>query len=1561
MRSLTIPICAVFLLVACDQELSGPAPNLTPDATTGAAGDPAYTCTTLAESIVTVRGAGLAPLVVDALADEANPSVRLPNVTLRRVSTIEGGMVEAVEVPLRSSTVAAESDVRWISQQELRLRLTSEMALEPGIYDVVVANPNGQETVAPAAFGVLPRPSASAIIPELTCVAQDQRAVRIEGDHLLVSGAAQPTIRLGDKDYAPTSTDDCRDLGPVFGGAKVCKAAVITIPAADLDAGVYLATITNPAPAACASDAAAEGVQLVIVPPPTVSAIEPEPICGEQLAYDVTVRGAGFVQIMGEGAALPSVVVGDRTYAAASAADCQPIEGLRDTSAQSCAALTFAVAAGDLADMSDAAFIQREVRVVNPDPVGCQSAAPLAWTIVPPPTIGLVAPSPVCAAQMDQTITVTGERFLSIDGALPAVTLAGQAITPTLADCQDVPAAGGAVVQSCGSLSFTIAQGALPAGSYPVAVTNPDPAGCAAVEALSLELVPAPTVSAIAPSFFCADAAATPVTITGEGFVQIGAELPVVVFMGQEIAADMLADCTPRVGADPAVSECTSLTFTLPANALPAGSQPFEVRNPGVASCVSGDMRSLRLAGPPTIADAQPARLCSADVFDGSVTLTGSNFLRIGGQLPAVTVNGVAVAPTLSQCVPVPDLPGNVEDCAQLDLVVPANLRDQSLTFALVNPAPADCGVATFELMQQISPRIDTVTPLRLCIDGGSFQLTGQAFQQGMTAMLDDGTMATSVVVNPAGTQATVTFGALPTAGLYDLSVANPGGCDDVFEPKVRVIAQPRVVFADPPVVYNGINTQVRIYISGLFGGTITDVKVRDSAGALTTLPITVDPARPNTVQAVIPEGILAQGIMLDDLDVIVTDDVMCTGEAMDLVKVTDNLTVAIDKIEPPFGWTGSPTGVTITAEDPAPAGQVQFTATPRVYLNPVNAGPNTIATELRSTLFRSATELSGIVDQGLQSQGYDVIVVNPDGSVGLLPDAFDVLELPPPTVDTVSPGSWQTNNAALAIEVNGANFRDPTIEATCRDTSGVIQTAVVTVNSSTGSRVLASVNTNTLSHLAVCFIRVTNTDDGSYVEYAPISVTNPAGNFVSFQPGPDMITARRAASSASGKPSRAQTYIYAIGGDAGAPASAMTSVEASSLDRFGAPTPWFALKTALPTARTLAGAARVNDFIYLVGGHNGTGATNTVLRANVLDPLYVPNVTNVELELLEAGGPAPGVYYYRISAVLNAADAANPNGETLASDPQAIRLPGAGFTVTLSWSAIANAAEYRIYRSATPDQPFGNEQLLAVVPAAAARTFVDDGSLMTNAAERPLPVGSLGTWHQVATITTGRFDHGVTAAPDPVDPALFYLYAVGGSTGTDALGSYEAVRVTVNGPRAQTVQTITPAVTTTILSLARRGLQLLTGTSDNARYIPQGQAYLYALGGEQANGSLTRRVETARVLAGGALSLTWTNQGDAQGNRAGYAAALANNNIVLAGGFNATPSSQSAKGELCDGTGCAAPAIDQWSSLSNVNMRNRYRMASLSFNGFLYMLGGLTDNNMVTRSTDLSTLGGTP
>jgi hypothetical protein len=67
---------------------------------------------------------------------------------------------------------------------------------------------------------------------------------------------------------------------------------------------------------------------------------------------------------------------------------------------------------------------------------------------------------------------------------------------------------------------------------------------------------------------------------------------------------------------------------------------------------------------------------------------------------------------------------------------------------------------------------------------------------------------------------------------------------------------------------------------------------------------------------------------------------------------VVSQTTVNITSIDPPFGWTGGPTAVTINAMG-------GLLATPRVYLNPHTATSNSVATALSSVAFRSANQLT--------------------------------------------------------------------------------------------------------------------------------------------------------------------------------------------------------------------------------------------------------------------------------------------------------------------------------------------------------------------------------------------------------------------------------------------------------------------------------------------------------------------------------------------------------------------------------------------------------------------------
>lgn len=1656
-----IAAAMALALPACSPELTGPSPQLQSPTDAEPTTDPSFSCSQQLEAWITIKGQGFSPLVVDTIDSDKEPSLALPTLKLVRSADVNG-QADDQEKSVTLQSAGQDAQVRWIDDKTIQVKHSPDLALLPGVYDLSVTNANGNSASQPAAFGVVAPPSISGLEPELTCVAQGQRTLVISGQNFLVHGDKLPSFTIADKTYPGAEPQDCAALADIFGGAQLCQKLSITIAQEDLPAGTHDVQITNPAPAACVNTPDQDASRLTIVAPPQVSGVDTEPLCATQLDYaQLKISGQGFIALGAQDQqTLPSVRIGDKTYLASAAEQCEPINTLKSTLAQRCSSLTISVPAGDHAQALgvDDTHIKRDVAVINPDPVGCQSEEDAKLTFVPEPQVSQISPNLVCLAQGQGSLSVTGRFFLGVDAALPEVLVDGQSYPATaLGDCQDLPTDHATGVKSCTSLEVTLPMAAIDAGIYALEVVNPAPAACTSSQGQQLINVPPPSLAAVAQGATCLSGQGASLTLQGQGFITQGGELPAVVIGGVMAQVTDAQDCQPFMG-EASVQSCNTLQVELAQDTLQPGDHLIQVTNPGSITCANTEMISLTvldgpqvqsvtpdffcnqgqeitinvtgvnfykvgnlepnvvidgqsftadstsgcaplaqvtdaqactglsvrlpagsatpgpqdifvqgpaplaclgsassalIAGPPVIAQAAPAQVCSGAGFDGMVTLTGSNFLQINGQNPTITANGQALTATLSQCAPVAQING-AQACAQIDLSVPLALRDQAITFELTNPTPANCGSSSIVLPLEPTPQIDTVTPLRLCYTGGSLNLQGQDFQQSMSVSLG-ATQADMVSVNMTGTQATATFNSPPTAGEYTLSATNPNSCTSDFSTPVRVVEGPKVFFVDPPITYNGINTQVTIYVSGLYGGLVTSAALVDDMGNQTMLAITVDPAKPNTVQAVIPKDLLPANTPNASYDLIVTDDVNCAGLGQDLLKITNELNLAIDTISPPFGWTSSTTGVTITAKDPAPQGQVQFAPTPRAYINPSNAQPGDIARELRSVLFNDATELSGIVPDGLPVGDYDVIVINPDGSVGLLPAGFQVTQEPPPLIDTVTPGSWKTNEAALAVTITGQNFRNPTTEIFCQDPGGAIDQAVTTVTTFTADTISMTANTSTLDHLSVCYIRVTN-DDNTWAEYAPITVTNPAGNFVSFKPGTMMTVARRWAAATSSAPSRSARFIYSIGGDDGALAGAKSSLEAAPLNRFGEPGDWFELRNALPAPRTGASAVRVEDFVYLVGGHDGTQAVNTVLRAQVLDPLRVPSITNVELGFDEFEiGIAAGVYYYRVSAVMAANDPYNPGGETLASEPQAVRVPGGGIDLTLAWAPVQGAVEYRVYRSAAPDQPVGNEELLAVVQAPTT-SFNDNSQTMTTMGVKPLPLGSLGVWHQVATLNQARYAHGATSAPDPDTANTHYLYAIAGHSGASVLGSYEHLQITVTGPGQQSIAT-TATTGLVPLLVPRHELKVLTGTPDNSSYLSG--PVIYVLGGKTATGT-SRRIDYATVNNDGTLGL-WVQTSDMQRTRAGYAAALANNNMVTAAGQNASPSSTADKGELCDGVACPTPGIDRWSSLANVNLLDRYLVADVSFNGFLYICGGVTAGNVATDTIDYSPLGGTP
>jgi hypothetical protein len=1466
---------------------------------------------------------------------------------------VKGASLPTIEVGAKSYEPTAADGCRDLSGpfagHQLCSHLTIELAaadFEPGLQDVSVLNiaPAACRSLAAedsSALLVIPPPTIESIAEELACVAEGDRTFVVTGSDLVANADGQPTINVGGTDYVGT-TSNCESVSVYNGTFENCTTVTFTVPQGDLMPGVHAVVVTNPDPAGCASS---EPVNLTILAPPTLTEIQPEVVCSEQIDNNLILTGLGFVVYDGTN---PTVTIDGQDFVSL-ATNCSPIDSVINAIAETCTQLDVTVPAGTLTAGELA------ISVTNPMPAGCTSTDAVTLAFVPPPVVTALVEDLTCVETRTDTLRVEGTGFLEISGTLPTVTFGGVVATSLSVDgCALV--AGTTNVQTCSAIVVEIAMGSLPNGENNVQVENPAPAQCGSEEVVPLEVFAAPTVVDAQPVLFCTDTGDTAMTLTGTDFLTVDGVPPTVEIAGQSFAAVVDAGSCVATGRAN-VQSCTTITATITQGSLASGDATITVLNPEPVACPSSINGSLLVGGPPNITTTLPMAICGGAGFDGVVRLLGDTFLRIDGGEPTVLVEGVAVtADGLFNCVAVPHPTLTIESCSELELTIPLAFRSQDSAISVTNPAPADCGTASKTLVLAPTPVITAVTPLRLCDMGGSVQIDGQNFEAGLEVMLG-GEMATLVTVNMDGTSAIADFG-VTMEGTYDVSVRNPlSGCAVTADDQVRVVTGPRAFYIDPPVLYDGISTQVTVYLTGLFGGAVTGIQLVDSAGTVTALTnITFDAARPNTVQAVVPAGILAANTALDAFDIILTDDVNCSEQSADLVSITNELTVSVAAIDPPFGWTNSSTGVSLTSEDPTPANLSPFAATPRVYLNPDMPQAGDVATELRSVQFLSAFEVTGIVAANLPVGSYDVIVINPNGSVGLLDAAFDVTADPPPLVDTVSPGSWQTGNAAQVVAIAGENFRMPSLEVTCVDSAGAAQTAVATVVSSTATSISATVDTNGLSNLSVCEIRVTNTNDGTYADYAPITVTNPAGNFVSFSNGPNMNTARRASAVVSGAPSTRAQYIYAVGGDSGAIANGLDTVEASPLDRFGRPGSWFDMPTTLLSKRTFSGAVRVENFIYVVGGHDGAAPMSDVSRAMVLDPLDTTQISNVEFDIDPAmtGGLATGVYYYRVAPVLGATDPANPDGEMLASERQPVRVPFAGIDITMTWTAYPNAAEYRVYRSPSPDLIAGAEELIAVVPGTQT-SFVDDGTAVADPLEKPLRLGALGEWHTIAQLSTPRFGHGVAVAADPVTAGLFHIYASAGDTALGRVSTVERISVTVVAPHTQTVDALGTA-TTALLAVSRSELSTVVGTSENASFL--GGTYLYVLGGRVGTNSFTRGIDVGEVLPGGDIT-GFASTAAMQRNRSGYAAAVANNTIVMACGQGGSPSSSADKSTI---SSTLAPLLDGSSALGSAgNLRNRYLPGYTSFSGLLFIVGGDDGTNPASSTIDYSILGGTP
>jgi hypothetical protein len=1152
-----------------------------------------------------------------------------------------------------------------------------------------------------------PDPALDSVTPSVACVDQETRTFSVAGTGLapLVKDVltdpevilpALSLVRVKDLTGQGVSGEAAYPVPPEQTRWQSQTAMEFFLePAAALAHGLYRLEARN---GSGREASLAEAVTLV--PAPTVSAVEPDVACVAQAPRSLVVRGQNFLVLDG---ALPDVVVGTVTIPAAEAQDCTDVP-VPSGSARLCSTLRLDIAQGAVAEGL------HSVTVANPLPAGCSTPTGVNLRVVPPPVLAGVTPDLMCLEQAGIELVLAGSDFLELDGVAPQVRIGSLVLASAVEDC--LPLDGTTIsVRRCNALRVSVAQGALAAGAYDVSVQNPAPAGCESDENVTLAVVPGPQIAAMSPDKFCGEHEDRSVEIQGSGFLEVEGALPRVSVGGLDIAASAVADCVDVAGTLLAARSCQRLTFVLPAGALAPGGYEATVTNPPPADCSGGPAGSLVLTPAPAIARVAPSVPCQQGATD--FTISGLGFLRLGSELPAVRFEQTAATvASLDGCQDFSAL-ANASVCTSIRVTVPAGtvgLGDYLVS--VTNPGELSCA-DDFTSYIGPPPVLSSVSPLRLCDSGGDISATGQNFLPGTLLSLSGlgGNYEVATTYVDAQHLTGVLAGRVEP-GLYDVIATNPDGCADTLENAIEITPSPVIFFVDPPVAYNGIRLQVTLYTSGLLG-SVSSVRIQPSGDPANALELAFTVNTQSRIQAVLPAGLAA-----GEWDIQVSDDMGCTGTLVRALRVVEELTVAVERMEPPFGWTQDRTGANVFSTDPAPAGMENFLPTPRLYLNPKDAGPGALASELRSIAFASTTRLSATVPAGLPVGTYDLVVMNPDGAVGLLADAFEVTELAPPEIFSLLPASV-VNQDVQTIDIAGENFRNATFSADCRQPAGTFVPLAGTVTSATDTLLKVDINfvTQTVADNSVCVVKVTN-DDGTYATFSALGVTNPSLNLDNFVAVSPMNTARRAPCAAAGAAVPGASYLYVLGGDNGTTrdstaGSYYDTVEMAAVGPYGDLSAWTVLPYRMPGPRSFHACAAQGRYIFVAGGNGGAGATDTVWRAKILDPDEAPVIRDVNLSVQDAYSAvlAPGRYAYRVSSLRPLSDTENPGGESLPSDPMMVQIPNIEqrLLVTIVWDAVPGSAGYRIYRTPAADPPGQPEVLIAEVDAGTLQ-WSDDG-----------------------------------------------------------------------------------------------------------------------------------------------------------------------------------------------------------------------------------------------------------
>lgn len=484
-----------------------------------------------------------------------------------------------------------------------------------------------------------------------------------------------------------------------------------------------------------------------------------------------------------------------------------------------------------------------DLTLTNPDGQTVASLAALA--VVERPHVLHSEPALVCLAQGDRTLTIGTRGALTVDGAVPVVTIGDQTFVPTASGCVDIAQsnAGAAV---CDALTVTVPQGALSDGPQPISILNPAPADCeSSGDDIDVVIVAPPAIAGIEPAAVCADAGIIDVVVSGSGFLVIDSVAFAVTVNGTA-ATPVPSGCTPVVvnggsggPGTPVVQSCTAFSISVDTAAVPVGGVTIAVENPAPAGCSANSSTLLRVDPVPALASVEPAGVCQGS-GDVALTVDGDGFAVLDGVVFGVTVAGVvATAVTPGGCVDI-DAPGvTLQSCTSFTAVVDSTgLAAGATDIVVTNPGPDACGGSDNTLFSVApAPVIRTLSPQGVCstnagvvdvvvdgdgflvVDGVSFTVAVGGTNQSVTPV---GCIAVPDIANQTIQSCTSFSLTIDATGLppgdIDIVVDNPDlpGCLGQATAAFSVLPPPTVTGVSPAAICSDVASVFAIQGTGL-------------------------------------------------------------------------------------------------------------------------------------------------------------------------------------------------------------------------------------------------------------------------------------------------------------------------------------------------------------------------------------------------------------------------------------------------------------------------------------------------------------------------------------------------------------------------------------------------------------------------------------------------------------------------------------------------------------------------------------------------------------------------